>query len=970
MSAASRFFPRRAFDVCVFMVLVGRVWDVGKDFTIYSLRKSDFGSEPLPTFTQFKPKSGWGKDKVDVALQNMCKLFAFSRSHVKSGVNDLLSSLGLTDRDYVPREDHQQLLEEALRLTFVVLRGLVTGTAASRIISGLRGSGKSFVLKVAALCATLCTADFSDNSPRWRPGTVFGGYVPQPRAGQRVYYPTDMVARLLEMHSITPGWSPRNNAKNMRLWLKRENIRIFLVVDEFEHVYKGSTMEATEFNEQCTEICSTSSNMVLWLSGSGGRVRLMAKCAAPLDQTAFPGYSKQDKYNGGKWRYSIIRARLSVPQCMQLLVYSAPFVERTDSSIRSLVAACYCHLEHHNLIPADRFHPLELSEEERAAAKQMNDLQLMEKVVEMYWNSCGVGRAMEHMSSLGETHHSIAALQTVMASLDKAGNDDAVRKAQFLHALAELTVERHPTVVDPSAAFCVQGNLEFTFFEVKQQMGDMFSSEGVVHVTPNDCAMWADDEYLTVKVLNSNTTVGFAHPRYASVAIDQRSESLGGLAFPQRFSLVFPLGLLGQAYPEEMALESMATSGLASALTQLMTPEGFSLGVFEGNMPTMFEFMAGCRPVPGKTRSSWADIRSRLERLWSDPANRTGIFFMVGQGMRGVDGIGLFVRVDPDTQRRWLLIAYVQTKLAMLRDADFHRRRDHPRINVPAVASGLHLAHLDWCETLCNELNVSTENVVPVFVLQTCKQVPDRETAESLLASSTRVPMTAAPDVREENAAAGAGTNAPPHTHTYNTRRNPGTRDALKRCIEEDNAQEARRDADVAAAAAEARINETGREICGCSCVMDQARMYGHWNKDVTAYSKIAGFWPEYVVVPGPQDKSFRQVSADERANAMVDPWANLATAIGGETESGDTTSSSSSSSAAAAAASEPQPVQQRGASIFAISTDTTPRGASAQAEPNPDSHVETGAGGMAMSESSGNGSDDEEPQPKRFRKH
>ena len=522
---------------------------------VLTLRKCDIppmgaGAQGFRAYDKSKAFDLRDPKNVQTALENMHLLLSLGKANSDSELRGFLEELQMHERDFVPRRDHVDLLKTALFLTFILSHSSSAGTVDSRIISGVRGSGQSFVLKASVLCATLCSADWSVSGQQWPPGTVLGGYVPTPRVNNALYYPTDMVASLLRKHSIEPEWSPPNATDEMLNWLRRKNVRIFIAVDEFEHVYKGSTAEANRFYDQCRAICNRSSNLLLWLSGSGGRVRLMAKCLAETSPE-FPGYTRVDKYNG-KWQSVIIRSRLSVPQCMRLFMYCRPLHERAKEA-RQLAAACYRYLTATRLLPSNVFHPLQLAEEYEAIAAPLSDLELLQKMVEVYWNSCGLGRAMEDMSGSFVEHLSITKLRSVVSS-------ETDRKAQFLRALADLTFEREPDVADPAAVFTVQHQLEFHFHEVTRQMRQSFGEDSTV--TPQDCLFWADDEYLTVLSDGDAPRVAFSHPRYAAVAICQRNIESGGLTFPQRFSLTFPVGVLGQGYPEEMALKSMAASGL------------------------------------------------------------------------------------------------------------------------------------------------------------------------------------------------------------------------------------------------------------------------------------------------------------------------------------------------------------------------------------------------------------------------
>ena len=254
----------------------------------------------------------------------------------------------------------------------------------------------------------------------------------------------------------------------------------------------------------------------------------------------------------------------------------------------------------------------------------------------------------------------------------------------------------------------------------------------------------------------------------------------------------------------------------------------------------------------------WDSARRVIERLGS---SRAGIFFMVAPGTRGVDGIGVSVLIDEATRRRWLLVVYVQTKLALLRDANFRRIETHPSINIRAVAAGLHLAHKDWRSLLSRQFNVSESNILPVFVLQTCKKVNDVAAAERLLASSEE----------RENADESLPHAAPVfNQHSYNTRQSPATREALRRCIEKELAEEEQLEAELLREA-EASLRAGPNVIHGCSCVMDQDRMYGNWDADVIEYAKTAKLWPEYMAPP---DDALPIVTP---MGVEVDPWEDMA---------------------------------------------------------------------------------------------
>ena len=788
---------------------------------------------------------------VEILLRNVVELLHFAEEHPTSNAGQLVEHLRMGERFFVPRKDHMELF----RGIIYVCDGFTSGTEVpswdTRLIVGPKGIGKSLLLKVITVGVALSLGPkktIADRDCR-----VLAGYCPRPARGE-LLLPTQLAYRVLRQHGLAGrqeesiwGWCPRDGneaagcAIGMCRWLRRNNVRLLLILDEFDEVYKRR--EGSAYVDQLTALRESSLPVMIWLSGSAGSLRMLVYGDAggepsrnPDDMTAFerkyPGYWGIN-LNSTKFRVSQLRNTLRLFQSARIFVHN-PVVRL---SLREHHSRVVRFVEEHGdeerreqraegVLSASIFPPLNETSDttggdgatgtgddrEEGEVRRANMLTVSRRLPErdsqsvsaanaedsevrqwlrvMYWNSCGLGRHYEQLTSISDENGSMAELRRDISS--------SPRLRALVIELATRVETAVPEVLNPMKAFDIDpARLLFPLSEV---VGALRERGAARDPSPHEIAEWADVPYLFVEGSRAAYVIGFAHPAYAAVGILCKREELRGLMSMEHLAFMFPVGHLGQGFPERMALEAMANAGVQTAITRAKEYGSHSGGgPFPENM--QFSFLDNTTIDLGDP-SSWDGVvmrRIQEGEALVIPLTKQQYAADAAAFWSTVDGAGAIVRH----------IALVQVKLVCLYDSDlpYDRRRDHSSLRLGEICVKLHSAWLDWCGDLCRALGCEEAEVIPWFIVVTSNKVTNKKRASKTL--SRRSPLSAAEMEK-------------------------------KRKRKEKNGK----------TMTDSEVRLANATISGVGCVLDQEDMYDAWPAKIKSLADLMGYWPEYMRPP------------------------------------------------------------------------------------------------------------------------
>ena len=667
------------------------------------------------------------RNRIRKLLTNIVTLKKYATDYPWSGAATLLDTVGMDGPfQFVPRRRHKELLAIAVEsIGNMAETGDAVTAHATQVVHGPKGIGKSFLMKLIVLGSSLCLPD----DTKFR---VIAGYVSSPvfRGGHRKDV-QDIRDELLRQHGV-----PRDSHK----------IRPVVIIDEFDQLYHEPREYVTDYLGSIRQLREGGARGMVWITGSAGALRMLVYGVAPADTSQYEGYTKANHLQGDKFLLFQLDNRLRFYQSLLLLVNAEP-KRRRVGEVREFVTEVEHYLDAHmeelklENATEDQGFRIKLGDDHTSAWDPALDLTLVDlldvrsptpatEVLDearvcqiahtIFWNSCGLARHYEALTTLNQEASGLQKLRQDMG----VGGDKDLR--YFLHSLATVFAEEVPSVLDPLQAFSDEG-----FKAVS--VGDVFDAASPKdrEVPQEKLVRWADLPYLYLNCESSGDTwqVGFRHPRYAAEANALATQELQGISQWNRMSLYFPLGHLGQGFPETMALKAMAEGGGIRRAIQSAAGRGARRSEFNLPEDLSFNFVPDVRFDLAKP-SEWD--RTVVNRIMNGEA----IAVATRRGQRGVDGVA-FKLWETEHGETYLHIWLIEVKLACLFDTDtFERTDEHRTVDIDVVRQGLHLAWLEWGAEICGELRWPHERTVPWFILETCKRVEEKQAWSELLAGN------------------------------------------------------------------------------------------------------------------------------------------------------------------------------------------------------------------------------------------
>ena len=823
-----------------------------------------FDTEAVPVFDTWDVEHDSMNVKIGKLLKNMKTLQEYALERPRSGVARLLARAGFGDyRPFVPRRGHVTLLINAIHSICLLYKfGRSTATDKARLIHGPKGIGKSFVATLIVLGSSLCL-------PIGGPHRILAGYVsaPMKRPDGKLMTASEMICELHKEHGLVKTAEDESDfMKDWVKWFLDNGIRVVLIMDEFDKTY----MRPKEEVSRCIDcFCnrSTSSLTMLWLTGSAGSLRTLVYGRVREDLREYPGYVVGGPYVQKDKCYELeLDNRISFYQSLQLLRFATPKTERVGDVATFVDKAEHYLWKHrdevkrensredaeHALLIADEGSPWEISMDSAppTGTADIDEHEICQTTHGIFWNSCGIARHYETMSQLDQEAETLQELRHAM------GQDTTL--SRFLRALASVFEMEVPSVMNPFLAFSNDG---FQLVPRTRVLGESILTQADrEYITSATLVSWSDLNYFYFRCTSRGETweLGFRHPRYAAEAIAVQNAELNGMTAWRRLSILYPVGGLGQGYPETVALRAMANGGLKHAIKNAVY-DGEETDEQDSPRNGVGNKRADDYQLPDAMRFTFipdVELDLRNPREWNPEVVeriRNGDPIIVATTLRqyGVDGVAFWTTATEGggVHRH---VALIQIKLACLVVGQtFQRVEEHGDVAIGKVCDKLHEAWGAWRRGIVEELRWELGTTVPWMVLQTCKDVRHKKQSWARYLAGDAIPENA--DSYQDSSGqtseytlsrqsrSDSGDPAPAGgervSSNLRSASNPMSR-MLLALQQQDSASP------------DSSMGDEEHEslpFSGFGSVVDQSDLYGFWPAEVTKLAEMLDLAPEYI---------------------------------------------------------------------------------------------------------------------------